>query len=99
LSGETGTSIAKAFELLLNGGYTAVWAHASGSVLTIYSRAIGAAGNDVTISALMGTSALTTSGSRLAGGNDGEWRTDLTAVPRMNRAALTWCRSFSSARG
>jgi hypothetical protein len=97
LSGDTGTSIAKAFELLLNGGYTAVWAQASGSLLTIYSRAIGAAGNDVTISASMGTSALTTSGSRLAGGNDGEWRTDLTVVPRMNRAARDWCRSFFQA--
>jgi hypothetical protein len=74
-----------------------VWAQASGSVLTIYSRAIGAAGNDVTISASMGTAALTTSGSRLAGGNDGEWRTDLTVVPRMNRAARDWCRSFFQA--
>jgi phage tail sheath gpL-like len=66
LSGETATSIAKAFELLLNSGYTAVRAQASGSVLTIYSRAVGAVGNDVTISAQMGGVALTTSGSRLA---------------------------------
>ncbi len=66
-------------------------------MLTIYSRTIGAAGNDVTIAAQMGGVALTTSGSRLTGGNDGEWRTDLTAVPRMNRAARDWCRSFFQA--
>ena len=97
LSGETATTIAKAFELLLNSGYTAVWAQATGSVLTIYSRENGTAGNDVTIAAQMGGAALTTSGSRLTGGSDGEWRTDLTAVPRMNRAARDWCRSFFQA--
>lgn len=97
LSGDTATSIAKAFELLLNGGYTAVWAQADGTVLTIYSRALGAAGNDVTISASMGTAVLETSGSRLAGGDNGAWRTDLTAVPRINRAARDWCRSFFQA--
>jgi hypothetical protein len=98
LVGDTAVSIAKAFELLINSGYTAVWAQANGSVLTIYARAIGTGGNQVTISAAMGsassTSPLQTSGATLTGGNDGEWRTDLTVVPRMNRAARDWSRSF-----
>jgi hypothetical protein len=97
LVGDNAISIAKAFDLELNSGYTAVWAQASGSVLTIYSRAVGSAGNAITISATMGNVALQTSGPTLAGGNDGEWRTDLTVTPRMNRAARDWSRSFFQA--
>ena len=44
LIGDTTESLATAFALLLNDGYTAVWAQASGSQLTIYSRAMGMAG-------------------------------------------------------
>jgi hypothetical protein len=44
LIGDTTETLATAFALLLNNGYTAVWAQASGSQLTIYSRAMGTAG-------------------------------------------------------
>ncbi|MBZ5590637.1 MAG: hypothetical protein LAP39_00260 [Acidobacteriia bacterium] len=108
LFGDTAVSIAKAFELEINSGYTGIWAQASGNVLTIYSREIGGDGNAITISAdpASGTFALLTSGSTLAGGtggsainggNDENWVTDLTVVPRMNRAARDWCRSFFGA--
>jgi hypothetical protein len=97
LVGDNAISIAKAFELELNSGYTAVWAQASGTVLTIYSRAMGSAGNAITLAATMGNVALQTSGPTLAGGNNGKWRTDLTATPRMNRAARDWSRSFFQA--
>ena len=49
LIGDTTETLATAFALLLNGGYTAVWAQASGSQLTIYSRTMGTAGNSITI--------------------------------------------------
>jgi hypothetical protein len=105
LYGDTAVSIAKAFELEINSGYTAIWAQASGNVLTIYSREIGGDGNSITLSAdpASGAFALQTSGSTLAGGtggsainggNDDNWVTDLAVTPRMNRAARDWCRSF-----
>jgi hypothetical protein len=34
------------------------------------------------------------SGATLSGGQDGVWRTDLGAMPRINRAARDWTRSF-----
>ena len=105
LYGDTAVSIAKAFELEIDSGYTAIWAEANDNVLTIYSREIGGDGNSITISAdpANGVFGLQTSGSTLAGGtggsainggNDNNWVTDLTVVPRMNRAARDWCRSF-----
>jgi hypothetical protein len=106
LFGDTTDSIATAFALLINNGSTAIWAQATGNVLTIYSRAIGAAGNDVTLSAssAMPTLTVPVSGTaigggvyRFAGGTDGEWYTDLTVVPRMNRAARDWSRAFFTA--
>jgi len=108
LFGDTAVSIAKAFELEINSGYTAIWAQASGNVLTIYSREIGSDGNLITLSTdpATGTFALEASGATLAGGtggsainggNDDNWVTDLTAVPRMNRAARDWSRSLFSA--
>ena len=108
LYGDTAISIAKAFELVINSGYTVIWAQANGNVLTIYSREIGGDGNSITLSAdpSSGTFALQTSGATLSGGNGGaainggnddNWLTDLTVVPRMNRAARDWCRSFFSA--
>ena len=39
---------------------------------------------------------ITMSGSALAGGANGLWRTDLTATPRLNRAMRDWTRSFLS---
>ena len=105
LYGDTAVSIAKAFELEINSGYTAIWAQASGNVLTIWSREIGGDGNAITVSAdpASGTFAVQvssptltggTGGSAVNGGNDDNWLTDLTAVPRMNRAARDWSRAF-----
>jgi hypothetical protein len=94
--GDTTETLATAFALLLNGGYTAVWAQASGSQLTIYSRSMGTDGNAITIATSPNTTNLTItpSGSTLSGGVDGKWYTDLEAMPRLNRAARDWSLSF-----
>ena len=106
LFGDTPASIAKAFELLINNGSTAIWASAQGNVLTITARTIGAAGNSVTISATttQPTMSAAASGAPLGGGVyqftggvDGNWYTDLTVTPRMNRAARDWSRAFFTA--
>ncbi|MFN7933409.1 MAG: hypothetical protein U0R19_08790 [Bryobacteraceae bacterium] len=96
LIGDTATTIAKAFELLINSGSTAIWASASGSVLTIYSRTMGEQGNNLTLSASPSSGAFqaSTSGASFVGGVDGYWRTDLNAVPRLNRAARDWTSAF-----
>lgn len=93
LIGDTASSLARAFELKVNNGSTGVWAEASGATLTLHARAMGAAGNTITLGAVGGQ----TSGATLAGGVDGEWRTDLGALPRMNRAARDWSRSYFNA--
>jgi hypothetical protein len=97
--GDTGTTLALAFALLINSGYTAIWAAASGNQLTIWSRAMGAAGNTITLSASPPTADLTlvVSGATLTGGVDGNWYTDLTALPRINRAARDWHQSYFTA--
>ncbi len=97
--GDTAETVAKALELEINRGYMAVRAAADGNVLRLYSRSMGADGNSVTISASTTTAGFTVraSGSTLAGGADGEWRTDLHSVPRLNRAVRDWTRSFLSA--
>jgi hypothetical protein len=94
--GDTAETVAKALELEINRGYMAVRAAAEGSTLRVYSRSMGADGNEVTISASTTTTGFTVeaSGAALAGGTDGEWRTDLQATPRVNRAARDWTRSF-----
>jgi hypothetical protein len=99
LIGDTTETLAIAFALLLNNGYTAVWAQASGSQVTIYSRAMGSAGNAITLATSANTTDLTitTSGSALSGGVDGNWYTDLEVVPRMNRAARDWSQSYFTA--
>lgn len=99
LIGDTAASLAKAFELQINAGYTAIWAQAKDGELTIYSRSMGADGNAVTIAVSPATQNLLTSasGPTLAGGVDGDWRTDLTATPRVNRAARDWTRGFCRA--
>ncbi|MFN7920752.1 MAG: hypothetical protein U0Q16_11680 [Bryobacteraceae bacterium] len=95
-AGETPETLARAYAMELNRGFTAVWAEASGSRLTIHARAIGLEGNDVTVavSPSSGSFRLEASGTRLAGGLNGDWRTDLTAVPRLNRACRDWSREF-----
>jgi len=99
LIGDTSETLATAFALLLNGGYTAVWAQASGSQVTIYSRSMGTDGNAITIATSANTTDLTitTSGSTLSGGVDGNWYTDLGAIPRLNRAVRDWSQCYFQA--
>ncbi|MDX1980377.1 MAG: hypothetical protein SFV51_08915 [Bryobacteraceae bacterium] len=99
LIGETAEDIAKAFELRINGGYTGIRAESAGNVLTIYARAMGDEGESITVSANTGSSSFTAtvSSTHLAGGEDGDWRTDLAASPRINRAARDWTKSFCAA--
>ena len=109
LIADTAASVAKAFELEINAGATAVWASAQGGVLTIWARAMGTAGNGIAVTADTSGSqnfaAAPPSGS-LAGGLDGDlstmpwaegWRTDLAASPRINRAARDWHSSYFAA--
>jgi hypothetical protein len=99
LIGDTAQSIAKAFELLITAGSSAVWAHADGTTLTITARTMGAGGNGLTITTNTGNTNFTAQASpaALAGGADGVWHTDLVATPRLNRAARDWSRSFFQA--
>lgn len=114
LLGETPETIAKAFELRLNQGSTAIHASANGSVLTITSRFMGVEGNTITLAASpsSGSFSTTVSSPILAGGVDGTsanlsqdallastlyWRTDLMAMPRINRACRDWSRAFFTA--
>jgi hypothetical protein len=93
---DTAESIAKCFELLITAGSSAVWATAEGSTLRITARALGSAGEAITIAATTGSESFTAivSGTNLAGGIDGAWLTDLEAAPRINRAARDWSRSY-----
>ena len=63
-------TLALAFELELNRGYTAIRASASGNALTIYSRSLGTDGNFISIAASANTTNLTIelSGATLTGG-------------------------------
>jgi hypothetical protein len=110
LIGESAESLATAFALLLNSGYTAVWAQATGNQLTIYSRSMGADGNLITIATsdptehltptLSGTGTATVDDvtfTTFSGGMDGDWRTDVAASPRLNRAVRDWSLSFFAA--
>ena len=96
LIGETAESIATCFALLINAGSTGVRASAAGATLTITSRIMGAAGNAIDIDAQTNSTVFSAekSGATLAGGNDGVWRTDLGATPRINRAARDWTRAY-----
>jgi hypothetical protein len=99
LIGDTPETIATAFALLINGGSTGVWAQANGAVLTITARAMGTAGESITIAASTTSSGFTvrTSSAALANGVDGKWLTDLGVVPRVNRAARDWTTAFFAA--
>jgi hypothetical protein len=98
LLGDTAETVAKAFELLLNNGFMSVMAASQGSQLTIYSRTLGSAGNNVTIAATTTCSSFSAqaSGNSLTGGTDGQWLTDLQSTPRLNRAARDWTQAFFS---
>jgi len=99
LIGDTAESIAQCFELLITAGSSGVWAQANGAILTLTARAMGTAGNAITIAANTGSQQFTAavSGTALAGGADGTWLTDLSAVPRLNRAARDWSLSYFGA--
>jgi len=105
LIGDTTGTLATAFSLLINGGYTAVWAQASGSQVTIYSRSMGTDGNMITIATSANTTNLTitVSGTTVSGvttfsgGVDSNWYTDLEAMPRLNRAVRDWSLSYFQA--
>ena len=112
LTGDTAETIACCFALLINAGTNSVWASSNGATLTITARNMGTAGNGLTLSAstdnsTTNTTPLTaqTSVPALTGGVDGTvedpnnnyWRTDLTTVPRINRAARDWSQSFFGA--
>jgi hypothetical protein len=99
LIGDTAQSIATCLALLVNAGSTGVWASSNGATLTITSRQVGLQGDCLTISVETNSQAFAgqTSGSTLSGGADGLWVTDLTATPRLNRAARDWNSSFFAA--
>jgi hypothetical protein len=97
--GDTSESVCTWFWLEFNRGYTGVRATRSGSVLTIWARRMGTEGNGITISTspTTGDFTLTASSSTIDGGVNGHWRPDLTASPRINRAARDWSRSYYAA--
>ena len=105
LIGDTAESVCRAFELVLNNGFTAVWASASGTELTIHARQMGEAGNELSLEVSPSSGAFygivtgrEESGQYfLDGGADGEWRTDLESMPRLNRAARDWSRAYFTA--
>lgn len=96
LIGDSPATVAKVFEFEINRGSTGVWASANEGRLSIHARAAGTVGNAITMG-VEPAGAGTTSGTALSGGVDAEWRTDLTASPRLNRAARDWTRSFFAA--
>jgi hypothetical protein len=99
LIGDTSESVAKCFELLINAGSTGVWSRADGAVLTITSRTMGLGGNALGITTDTNSTVFsaTPGGATLAGGVDGEWRTDTAATVKINRAARDWNQAFFQA--
>lgn len=97
--GDTAETIAKAFELELNRGYTAVRAEADGTRLTIFARAMGSEGNRIRVAASPGSGifSVRVNGERLSGGVDGQWLTDVNSVPRLNRAVRDWSAAYFEA--
>jgi hypothetical protein len=67
--------------------------------LVIYSRSMGVDGNAITVAASAPTANFTVqvASATLTGGADGDWRTDLQAAPRLNRAVRDWSQSFYGA--
>lgn len=95
---DTPETLAIVFAQAINNGSTGIWASYSGSVLTITSRLIGSTGNSYTVSATpTNMPDATASVSAFSGGVDGNWRTDLSASPRLNRAVRDWSASYFSA--
>ena len=103
LIGDTNATLAKHFELQINAGSNAIWAKATGNELAIYSRSMGVDGNNITIAVtptpqnFVTGQSLPDGSATLTGGIDGDWRTDLLATPRLNRAVRDWTESFFKA--
>jgi len=112
LIGDAAESVAICFALLINAGSNSVWAQPGGATLTITARSLGTAGNGLTVSVTTNNSPANgtpftaqLSVPELAGGIDGTcadpngsfWRTDLTAMPPLNRAARDWSLAFFTA--
>ena len=99
LIGDTSDTVPIALALIINAGLTGVWAQASGNVLTITARAIGAAGNAFSLAASTTSSGFIVQASSpaLVNGQDGKWLTDLTGTPRINRAARDWSLAYFKA--
>ncbi len=95
--GDTAETLALAYAQAINNGSTGVWASASGSALTIYSRTIGLAGSSLSITASTTSTDLRIAVAVLTAGVDGNWRTDLVAAPRLNRAVRDWTLSYFTA--
>jgi hypothetical protein len=96
LFGDTAATIAKAYELEFNRGYTAIRAEAVGTSLFIYSRRMGMAGESITIGATpaSGPFAVSVNSPNLTGATEGIWTTDLHAPNLINRACRDWSREF-----
>ncbi|HEY3742162.1 MAG TPA: hypothetical protein VGL53_20055 [Bryobacteraceae bacterium] len=97
--GDTPTTIALAFALILNKGYTAIWAQSTGAQLTVTSRAIGLVGNTLSVTATPSSGAFygSSTTTSFTSGADPAWYVDLTATPRINRAARDWLTAFFTA--
>ena len=97
--GDTADTMALVFAQELNRGYTGLWASVAGSVLIITARTMGLAGdgNTLDVSTTSGGFTVAVSGANFTGGADGDWRTDLTAVPALNRAVRDWSATYYAA--
>jgi hypothetical protein len=96
LFGDTAATIAKAYELEFNRGYTAIRAEAVGTRLHIYSRKMGLIGETITVAATPATGSfeVLVSSAHLDGAVEGSWTTDLDAPNVINRACRDWSREF-----
>lgn len=94
--GDTAETVARAFELQINGGFTAVRAEVDGARLRVISRSMGSDGNRITLTAspVTGDFRVVVASATLTGGQDGVWCTDTGATPRINRAARDWSASY-----
>jgi hypothetical protein len=92
--GDTGETIATAFALRLNAGSTLVWAETDADKLILHARQMGEEGNGLVLSATPGSSTLDIRVTLVTTGVNGEWRTDVTAAPRLNRAVRDWTRCY-----
>lgn len=98
-AGDSAESIATAFALRINEGSTAVRAEADGATLRLIARRLGSDGNKITVAATPdgGPFHAEASAAHLEGGVDGAWKTDIEAVPKLNRAMRDWHRAFFAA--